>query len=60
MAAPPPIGAERRYSGKVTSIIILAIVALFVLLNLVAGRLIPRPDTPVPRPVVTTRSTSSG
>lgn len=47
----------RRYSGRVTALIVLAIVVVFVLLNIVAERNLHQPDRPVPRPTVTTRST---
>jgi hypothetical protein len=53
LGADPPAGPERRYSGKVTAIIILAIVAVFVVLNVFVVRLLPEPDQPVQRPVVT-------
>jgi hypothetical protein len=45
----------RRYSGKVTALIVLAIVAVFVLLNVVAERNVHEPDRPVPRPTITVR-----
>lgn len=45
----------RRYSGKVTALIVLAIVAVFILLNIVALRTVPQPDRPVPRPTITIR-----
>jgi hypothetical protein len=54
----PPAGPERRYSGKVTAIIILAIVAVFVVLNVFVVRLLPEPDEPAQRPVVTESATT--
>jgi hypothetical protein len=45
----------RRYSGRVTALIIVAIVVVFVLLNVVAERTVPKPDRPVPRPTITVR-----
>lgn len=47
--------ADRRYSGKVTALIIVSIVVVFVLLNVYAERNVPRPNQPVPAPTVTAR-----
>jgi hypothetical protein len=60
LAAAPPVGPERRYSGRVTAIIIVAIVAVFVVLNVFVVRLLPEPEDPVQRPVVTQRATPAG
>ena len=46
----------RSYSGKVTAVIVLAIVVVFVVLNVLAERHVPQPDRPVPPPTVVTRS----
>ena len=46
---------ERRYSGKVAALIVVAIVVVFVLLNVLAERTVPQPDHPVPPPTITTR-----
>ncbi len=49
-----PGGGPRRYSGKVTALIVLAIVAVFVALNLMSDKFIPQPDRPVPTPTIVT------
>lgn len=45
----------RTYSGKVAALIVLAVVVVFVLLNVVAGRFVPGPAKPVQPPTVTVR-----
>jgi hypothetical protein len=47
----------RRYSGKVTAIIIVSIVVVFVVLNLLGGHLLSEPPKPAPAPTVTHLST---
>jgi hypothetical protein len=42
----------RRYSGKVSALIIVAIVVVFVLLNFASDRFIPRPDRPPTSPTI--------
>jgi hypothetical protein len=49
----------RRYSGKVTALIVVAIVAAFVVLNILAARTVPQPERPVPRPTITPRAMSA-
>ena len=49
---------RRTYSGKVTAFIILAVVVVFVVLNVVAGRFAPQPDRPVQPPSITVRTSS--
>jgi hypothetical protein len=47
-----PGGGPRRYSGKVTALIILAIVAVFVALNLMSDTFVPEPDRPASTPTI--------
>ena len=47
-----PGGGTRRYSGKVTAFIVLAIVAVFLLLNLMSDNVIPKPDRPASTPTI--------
>ena len=49
---------KRTYSGKVTAIIVVAVVVVFVLLNVLAGRNVPGPDQPVAPPSGTVAPTS--
>jgi hypothetical protein len=45
----------RTYSGRLASLIVLAVVVVFVLLNVVTGRYLPQPSRPVAPPTVTER-----
>ena len=45
--------SDRSYSGKVTAVIIVAVVVVFVLLNVLGGSAVPEPDRPVQPPTGT-------
>lgn len=47
---------RRSYSGKVTAIIVVTIVVVFVLLNVMSSRLVPQPDRPGVPPSVTVKT----
>ncbi len=50
-----PTRTPRTYNGKVTAIIIIAIVVVFVLLNVVSAVLVREPDRAPQPPTVTVR-----
>ncbi|MEP7056081.1 MAG: hypothetical protein ABI912_12640 [Actinomycetota bacterium] len=57
MTGPSHNQTSRTYSGRLAALIVLAVVVVFVLLNVVTGHFVPQPAKPVQPPTVTERPT---